>query len=262
MKKLINQQIKNLYRYRWLLQQLVSRDLKVKYKRSVLGYFWSLLNPLMMMIVLSAVFSHIFRFSIENFPIYLLCGQVLFTFLSESTSMAMSSIIQGSGLIKKVYIPKYILPLSKILSSFVNLMYSLIAVVIILIFFKIQIHWTILLFPIPLIYVFLMSVGIGLMLSVAATYFRDVIYLYGILIQAWTYLTPLFYPIDAVAKSIQVIIRLNPMYLIITYFRDVVMYGNIPTFQTNLACIVYSVSFLLAGIYVFNKHQNKLLLYL
>lgn len=259
---LIKQQIKNIYKYRWLLQQLVSRDLTVKYKRSVLGYLWSLLNPLMMMIVLSAVFSHIFRFSIENFPIYLLCGQVLFTFFSESTSMAMSSIIQGAGLIKKVYVPKYILPLSKILSSFVNLMYSLIAVVIILIFYKIQIHWTILLFPIPLIYLFLMSLGMGLMLSVAATYFRDVIYLYGILIQAWTYFTPLFYPIDMVSESIQFFIRLNPMYQIITYFRDIVMYGKIPTLQTNLICIAYSVAFLLIGVLVFRKHQTKFLLYI
>ena len=262
MKNLIKRQIKNIYKYRWLLQQLVSRDLTVKYKRSVLGYLWSLLNPLMMMIVLSAVFSHIFRFSIENFPIYLLCGQVLFTFFSESTSMAMLSIIQGAGLIKKVYVPKYILPLSKILSSFVNLMYSLIAVIIILIYYKIQIHWSILLFPIPLIYLFMMSLGMGLMLSVAATYFRDVIYLYGILIQAWTYFTPLFYPIDMVSETIQFYIRLNPMYQIITYFRDIVMYGTIPTLQTNLICIAYSVTFLLIGVLVFRKHQTKFLLYI
>lgn len=262
MKKLIIQQIKNIYKYRWLLQQLVNRDLKVKYKRSVLGYLWSLLNPLMMMVVISSVFSHIFRFSIENFPIYLLCGSVLFTFFAESTSMAMSSIIQGAGLIKKVYVPKYIIPLSKIISSFVNLMYSLIAVVIMLIFYKIQIHWTILLFPIPLIYVFMMSLGMGLMLSVAATYFRDVIYLYGILIQAWTYFTPLFYPIDAVSESIQFFIRLNPMYHVVTYFRDIVMYGKLPTMQTNLICLAYSIAFLLIGVLVFRKHQKKFLLYI
>ncbi|KTE93905.1 ABC transporter [Desulfitobacterium hafniense] len=255
------QQIKGIYRYRWLLQQLVNRDLKVKYKRSILGYLWSLLNPLMMMIVLSAVFSHIFRFSIENFPIYLLTGQVLFTFLSESTSMAMSSVIQNASLIKKVYVPKFIFPLSKIFSSFVNLLYSLIAVVIMLLFFRIQISWTIILFPIPIIYLFVMCVGLGLILSVAATYFRDVIYLYGIVIQAWTYLTPLFYPIDAVSQSIQTIIRLNPMYHIITYFRDVIMYGTIPTMETNLICAGYSISFLIIGIIVFKKYQKNFLLY-
>lgn len=258
---MIVQQIKAVYKYRWLLEQLVSRDLKVKYKRSVLGYLWSLLNPLMMMIVLSAVFSHIFRFSIENFPIYLLTGQVLFTFLSESTSMAMSSVIQNSSLIKKVYVPKFIFPLSKILSSFVNLLYSLIAVVIMLIFFKIQVSWTIILFPIPIIYLFTMCVGFGLILSVAATYFRDVLYLYGILIQAWTYLTPLFYPIEAVSESIQSIIRLNPMYHIITYFRDVVMYGTVPSLETNFICLGYSVAFLVVGILVFKKYQKNFLMY-
>lgn len=258
---LIRQQIKNLYKYRWLLQQLVGRDMKVKYKRSVLGYLWSLLNPLLMMIVLSAVFSNVFRFSINNFPIYLLCGQVLFTFFSESTSMAMSSIINGAGLIKKVYVPKYILPLSKVLSSFINLMYSLIAVVIMLIFFRIPPRLTMLLFPIPLIYLFVFSLGIGLILSVAATHFRDVIYLYSILIQAWTYFTPLFYPIDAVAEPIQRLIKFNPMYHIVTYFRDIIMYGNVPTLKTNLICIAFSLISLIIGILVFRKHQKDFLLY-
>lgn len=252
---------KNLYRYKWLMQQLVGRDLKVKYKRSVLGYLWSLLNPLMMMTVMSVVFSYIFRFNIENFPVYLICGQVLFTFFNESTSMAMSSIIGGAGLIKKVYIPKYILPLSKIISSFVNLLYSLIAVIIIILFFKIKLSWTILLFPIPLIYLLIFSLGIGLILSVAATYFRDVIYLYGILMQAWTYFTPLFYPIEALAEPVQKLVRLNPLYHIITYFRDVVIYGKLPSLETNMICIAYGAVALGIGLLVFKKHQKNFLLY-
>lgn len=252
---------KNLYKYRWLMQQLVGRDLKVKYKRSVLGYLWSLLNPLLMMTVMSIVFSYIFRFNIENFPVYLICGQVLFTFFNESTSMAMSSIIGGAGLIKKVYIPKYILPLSKVISSFINLLYSLIAVVIILFFFKIKLSWTIILFPIPLIYLLVFSIGMGLILSVAATYFRDVIYLYGILMQAWTYLTPLFYPIEALAKPVQKIVMMNPLYYIITYFRSVVIYGDVPSLEINIICITYALVALIAGIFIFRKHQKNFLLY-
>lgn len=253
--------LREISKYSWLMEQLVSRDLKVKYKRSILGYFWSLLNPLFMMAIMSIVFSYVFRFTIEKFPVYLICGQVLFTFFNESTSMAMSSIIGGAGLIKKVYIPKYILPISKVISSFINLMYSLIAVVLILICFKIRFSLTMLLFPLPLIYLFVFSLGVGLVLSVAATYFRDVIYLYGILMQAWTYLTPLFYPIEALDKSVQKIVLMNPMYYIITYFRDIIIYGKMPSLEINLICIFYSLASVLIGVIVFRKHQKNFLLY-
>ena len=258
----MKENIRELYKYRWLLQQLVNRDLKVKYKRSVLGYAWSLLNPLLMMIVISIVFSYIFRFDIENFPIYLLCGQVLFTFFSESTSMAMNSIIQSAGLIKKVYIPKYIFPLSKLMSSFVNLLFSLLAVVIMLIVTKTPVTWTILLFPIPLFYLFCISLGVGLFISVLATYFRDMVHLYAVFIQALMYFTPLFYPIDAVPASVQLAIKFNPMYHIIDYFRNIVMYGTLPSFRDNVVCILFSIISLLIGYITFKKKEKDFLLYI
>ena len=163
--------LRGIYRYRWLLQELVNRDLKVKYKRSYLGYLWSLLNPLLMMVVVSLVFSHVFRFNIDNFALYLLCGQVLFNFFSESTSMAMNSVLQNAGLIKKVYIPKYILPLSKIISSFVNLLWSMLAVLIMFIFYRIPFYPTTILSIVPIIYVFIIAYGVGLLMAVLATYF-------------------------------------------------------------------------------------------
>ena len=175
--------------------------------------------------------------------------------------MAMSSILGGAGLIKKVYIPKYILPISKVISSFINLLYSLIAVVIIILCFKIKLSWTIILFPIPLIYLLVFSIGMGLVLAVAATYFRDVIYLYGILMQAWTYLTPLFYPIEALAEPVQKIVMINPLYHIITYFRNVVIYGKVPSLEANLICITYALVALISGVFIFRKHQKNFLLY-
>lgn len=254
--------IKNFIKYKWLLSKLISRDLKVKYKRSYLGYIWSILNPLLMMTVLCIVFSYIFRFNIENFPIYLICGQVMFTFFSESTAMTMQSIIQSVGLINKVRIPKIIIPISRTLSCFVNLLFSLIAVVIMLIITKTPIHISILLFPIPLIYLFFISLGIGLILCVFATYFRDTVYLYSIVIQILMYFTPIFYPIDAVPSKVQFIIKFNPMYHIVTYFRDIVLYGNFPSLRDNAVCMAFAVLSMTFGILIFNKNEKNFLLHL
>ena len=254
--------VEKIYRYRWLLQQLVNRDLKVKYKRSYLGYLWSLLNPLLMMFVVSLVFSHVFRFEIENFALYLLCGQVMFNFFSESTSMAMNSILQNAGLIKKVYVPKYILPLAKVCSSFVNLLWSLLAVLIMFLVYRIPFYVTTPLAIIPLIYVFLISYGVGLFMSVLATYFRDMVHLYGVFLQALMYLTPLFYPADILPEKILLLVKCNPMYHIVTYFRDVALYGNFPSLRDNLVCILFCALSLLLGGYVFRKYQKNFLLYI
>lgn len=254
--------IKGIYHYRWLLQELVNRDLKVKYKRSYLGYLWSLLNPLLMMIVVSLVFSHIFRYNIENFPLYLLCGQVLFNFFSESTTMAMNSVLQNAGLIKKVYIPKYILPLSKIVSCFVNLLWSLLAVLIMFIVFRIPFYPTTILSIIPIIYVFIISYGVGLLMAVLATYFRDMVHLYAVFMQILTYLTPLFYPADILPEQVLMLVKCNPMYHIVTYFRDVALYGKLPSMRDNLVCIAFCVLCMTVGAVVFKKYQKNFLLYI
>lgn len=259
---MIKAAIQKVYRYRWLLQQLVNRDLKVKYKRSYLGYLWSLLNPLLMMVVVSIVFSQVFRYDIENFPLYLLCGQVLFNFFSEATTMAMHSIQQSAGLIKKVYMPKYILPLSKVCSSCVNLLWSLVAIIIMLLVSQVTWHTTVLLFPIPLIYLFLLSYGIGLLMSVLATYFRDMIHLYSVFVQALMYMTPIFYPVEVLPPEAFVIVNYNPLYHIATYFRKVVLWGTVPSVQDNLICIAFAVGALLIGGIVFKKYQKNFLLYI
>ena len=211
----------NFIKYKDLLFELVLRDIKVKYKRSVLGFTWSILNPLLMMIVMSIVFSTIFRTDIPNFPMYLITGQVIFSFFSEATNMAMVSIIQNGELMKKVYIPKYMFPLSKIIFSFSNMIFSLVAVVIVAIVTKLPLKFEMLLFPIPLIYVFIFSLGIGLILASYAVFFRDLLHLYSIVLLVWTYLTPIFYPIKILPENIKNWISYNPIYMYISYFRDI-----------------------------------------
>lgn len=252
----------NFYKYRGLLWELVLRDIKVKYKRSVLGFLWSLLNPLLMMVVIYIVFSNLFRFDIENFPIYLLTGQIFFNFFAEATSMAMVAIMSNGSLIRKVYIPKYIFPMSKVLSSFVNLLFALLAIVIMIFITKVRISWTIIFFPLSLLYLLCFAMGIGLILSAYAVFFRDLIHLYGILLTAWTYLTPIFYPISIIPEKYQALIKVNPMYYYIEYFRQIILYSQVPSLYLNLICLFISIFTLLLGLYAFYRNQNRFILYI
>ncbi len=252
----------NFLKYYDLLIELVLRDIKVKYKRSVLGFAWSILNPLLMMIVMSVVFSTIFRSDIKNFPMYLITGQVIFSFFSEATNSAMMSIIGNGGLIKKVYIPKYIFPLSKVMFSFSNMIFSLVAVVIVAIATKLPITPVILLFPLPLIYVFLFSLGIGLLLASYAVFFRDLLHLYGIILLIWTYLTPIFYPITILPPNIRLLLKFNPLYVFISNFREIVLYGNVPSLFSNLLCIAYAILALIIGTLAFRRTKDKFIFYI
>ena len=252
----------NFIKYYDLLIALLLRDIKIKYKRSILGFAWSILNPLLMMIVMSIVFSTIFKTDIKNFPIYLITGQVIFSFFSEATNTAMTSIISNGGLIKKVYIPKYIFALSKVMFSFTNMLFSLVAVVIVAIATKLPITPAILLFPLPLIYVFIFSLGVGLLLASYAVFFRDLLHLYGILLLIWTYLTPIFYPITILPENVKKVIMFNPMFVYIDNFREIILYGKVPSLSSNLLCICYSLIALLIGTLAFRKTKDKFIFYI
>ena len=252
----------NLLKYVPLAEELVKRDLKVKYRRSVLGYFWSLLNPLMMMCVMTFVFSTIFRSTIENFPLFLICGQTLWNFFNESTSTAMYSIVANGSLIRKVYIPKYIFPLSRVLSCFVTMSFSLIAIVIVMLFTRATFYWTVLLFWIPLLMLFLFCCGMGLILSALSTYFNDITHLYSVFTLAWMYATPIFYDASILPEVVRKTISWNPMYQIITFFRSLVLYGQIPSWDVWAICVAYSAGMLAIGLAVFKKLQRDFILYI
>jgi ABC-2 type transport system permease protein len=251
-----------LYTYRSLLYQFVRRDFKAKYKRSVLGILWTVLNPLLTMLVLTIVFSALFRFDIPNYPVYLLSGQVVFTFFSEATNMAMTSILGGGSMIKKVYMPKYIFPVSTVLSSLVNFLLSLIAVLLVMLVTRAPFHWAMLLIPIPIFYIFIFSMGVGLILSAAVVFFRDMTYLYGILLTALTYFTPLFYPISIIPHKFRFLISLNPMFHFVEYFRTVAIYGGVPSLWQNVVCLTLAFISLAIGLYVFYKKQDRFILYI
>lgn len=254
--------IKDSFKRDWfILRSLVSKDFKLKYRRSVLGVLWSVLNPLLMMIVLTVVFSTVFRFSIENFPLYLILGQTLFTFMSDATSSAMSSIISSASLIKKIRISKMLFPLEKVCFALLNFAISLIAVVAVMLFFRIPPTVNLLLLPVLLAMVFMFSLGLGLLLAALSVFFRDVMHLWSVVLTAWTYATPLFYPVDILPEWAVPIMNANPMYYYVSYFREIALYGATPSLEQTLICLAFAAGALVLGYAVFRKQEKKFILY-
>lgn len=251
---------RNFWNYRYLLLELVRRDVKTKYRRSVLGILWSVLNPLGMMVVMTIVFSNIFRGGIENFPVYLMCGQLIYNFFSEASNMAMTSILDNAPLIRKVYVPKYLFPISRICSSFVNLLTSFIALTIVVVVTRTQLYWTLGLVFFPIIYIFLFSLGMGMILATLVVSFRDLMHLYGVILTAWMYITPIFYSVDMLPANLQFIFKLNPLASIIEMLREVLLYGVVPNGILHLQCLIPGIVTLLVGMWAFFKEQDTFIL--
>ncbi len=249
-------------RYQYLLLNLVQRDLKVKYRRSALGFLWSILNPILMMLIMAAVFSYMFRFQIEYFTVYLLSAQLMFNFFSGATSAAMGSIIGYSGLIKKVYIPKYIFPFEKVLFELVNTLFTMVALFIVMLVTQVPLTPWLLLFPVPLILIFVFNLGVGLLLSTLVVFYRDIQHLYGVVVVALNYLTPIFYPVEMLPAWMQQAIKLNPLYWYVGMFRQVVLYGQAPTLNMWLCCILCSLAAMVVGLLAFRAKQDKFILYI
>ena len=252
--------IQNFLKFRPLLSELVSRDIKIKYRRSVLGVLWTLLNPLLMMIILSVVFSNLFKFDVENFPLYLLSGQIVFNFYSESTSSAMSAITGNAALIKKVYVPKYLFVISRVFSSFINLMASFTALLLVMMAMRSELHWTVMLSPIPLMLLVLFSLGVGMILSAVTVKFRDIMHLYSVFLTALTYLTPVIYPMSILPRWLSIVVRANPITNILIMFRDVMLYGRLPSVEGIVIALVETTLALCVGLYVFYKNQDQFIL--
>lgn len=256
----MNRYLSNFRKFMPLLGELVSRDIKTKYRRSILGVFWTLLNPLLMMIVLSIVFSNLFRFEIENFPIYLLCGQVIFNFYNDATTSAMSSIIVNASLIRKMYIPKYLFTFSKILSSVINIMASFCALIIVMVCMRVELHISILLAIIPIILIIILSTGVGLILAAFAVKFRDLLHLYSVFTTVLMYMTPVIYPMSILSGTVYKIVRLNPITNILEMFRNVVMYNTLPNLEVTILAVVPSILLLLIGVFTFYKKQDSFIM--
>lgn len=251
------------FRYKDLLKQLVLRDLKLKYRRSFLGYVWSILNPLLIMIVMTVVFSTMFDRKIENFPVYLLTGRTIFECVTSATNAAMRSIIGNGSLIKKCYVPKYIFTLAKVTSSMVDFVFSLGALVIVMIFTRTPVTPYVLLTPLVIIQVYIFSCGLGFFLAQLNVFFRDVQQIWKAFTTAWMYATPLFYPIESLPEKLQPIIKaLNPLYYYIAQFRDLVYTGRLPGPRIFWGGWLIAIVAFVVGLWSFKRSQDKFILYI
>lgn len=259
----LSEYFQSFWHYRDLLRLLVVRDIKLKYRRSFLGYLWSVLNPLMVMIIMHVVFSTMFRDNIQNFPVYLFCGQLMFNFMNISTNEAILSITANAPLLKKTYVPKYVFTLAKITSSLVDFVFSLGALVIVLVATRSPITPYILLAPFAILQLFLFCVGLGMFLAQANVFFRDVRYIYSALTVAWMYMTPIFYPIERLSDSLRwIITHLNPMYFYVTQFRDAVWMGRFPETYNLVGGWTAALLMLGLGVWSFMKTRDKFILYI
>lgn len=259
----IKKQFEALYNFRFLIKQLVARDIKLKYRRSFLGYLWSILNPLLVMGILVIVFSSMFRFNIENYPAYLIIGQTLFSYMNEATNHALTSITGNGSLLKKVYVPKYIFTMSKVTSDLVNLLFSLGAMLIVFIVTRVQFSVYMLLIPVVLIELYIFCLGMSMFLAQASVFFRDIQYIYAAITTAWMYMTPIFYPMEQLPEMLQTVIKwINPMYHYINQFRILVLEARMPSVYTFGYGFGVAIIVLIIGIAIFQKKQDKFILYI
>ncbi len=249
-------------RYRYLMKQLVARDFKTKYKRSVLGVLWSFLNPLLTMVVQYIVFSTLFRSDIPNFALYLLTGIVCFNFFSEATTMALGSIVNNAPLITKVYVPKYIYPLTRVMSSAVNFLLALIPLFAVMLITGTPVRVSILLMPAGLLCLFAVSLGIGMLLASAMVFFRDTQFLWGVVSMLWMYATPIFYPESIIPASFMTLYKCNPLYHIIRFIRIVLMDGISPEPKAYALMAIASFVPLALGVLVFKRTQDRFVLHI
>lgn len=250
-------ELKEAWQYRDLIFFLVRRDITARYKRSVLGIAWTMLNPLGMMIVLSIVFSQVFRVSMENYAAYVLSGLIIWTFFSQTSANSINVMVWGGDLFQRIYIPRSIFAISTIFTGLVNLVLSLVPLILVMLATKAPIALTILLAPVGMLMVAFFSLGVGLLLSTIGIYFADIVEMYAILLTAWMYLTPIIYPLSILPEWVQGWLQFNPMVHLVEIFRSFVFYGEIPAFEIWLIGFGVSLVTFLIGWIVFTEKSDE-----
>ncbi len=254
--------IQKMKKYRFLFEELVKRDFKKKYKRTVLGMIWSILSPLLTLAVMALVFTRFFGRTTEHYVIYLFCGNLLFSYFSDATNGGMRSLMANAGIFTKVDVPKYMFLLSRNVQAFINFCLTLVVFFIFVALDPgIPFRWTffLLLYPIACLTVF--NIGVGMVLSALFVFFRDIEYLYSIFTMLLMYLSAIFYNINAYPLEIQYLFYANPVFVYIRYFRKIVIENSIPAPTFHLLCAFYALVMLGIGCWMYRKYNHKFLYY-
>lgn len=242
-----------------MIKELTSREIKRKYSRSYLGIVWSVLNPLLSMCVISLIFTQLFRRSIENFPIYYLTGSIIWTMFTGATNAAMTSLVDNKMLLIKVKFPMNIFILSRVYTSLVNFLYSLVAYVIMLVVFRVTPCWTMLFSPVIVLFLLLFSLGIAYILATAYVFFGDVKHLYSVLLTLWMYMSALFFPVDQLNGIVRLVIQVNPVFNYIDCMRTIVMRGKMPEATQVIYIMAWGTAMYVVGYLVFARHRNDIM---
>jgi ABC-type polysaccharide/polyol phosphate export permease len=251
------EEFRTLVRYRDLIQQLVSRSLKTRYKRSVLGVAWTMLNPLLTMLVLTLVFSTVFRFTVDYYPVYLLSGLVAWNFFSSTTVASMEEMLWSGNLLSRIYVPKSVFAVSAVASGLVNLGISLVPLLIIALITGVKFTPALLVLPASVLILAMFALGIGLLLSTAVVFFADMLPVYQVILTIWMYSTPIFYPIEIIPDRWAHLFKLNPLYHMLAIFREPLWAGAIPSpIHWVVAALTAVVVFVLGGI-IFTSKSNE-----
>ncbi len=252
---------RDTFRYRELIWALAVKELTIRYKRSILGFLWALLNPMLLMLVLSVVFSKILVSAQPHYAIFLLSVLLPWTFFAQSLSYATESIVGNADLIKKVRVAKLVFPIAAVVSNFINLLLSFIPLILIVIVMRHPFYWTWLYLPVPMIALTIMTLGATFFFATANVYYRDVAHILQILIQVWFYVTPIIYSIDYFPAKYRIFFKLNPVTYVLNGFRLGVYYGLLPTPASILASFVCAFVALYFGFRIFRKHQDDFVFY-
>lgn len=249
----------DIRQYVFVIRELTAREIKRKYARSSLGIIWSVLNPLLMMVVMSLIFSTIFRRDIKNFPIYYLTGQVLWTLYSTGTNNAMSALVDNKTLLVRAKLPKHTFILARTYTALVNFGYTCIAYALMLVVFRVKPNWAMIMILPDLGLLLLMTIGVGYMLATSYVFFADIKYLYSIFMTILLYMSALFYPVESLSPAMKSVIECNPVYVSIYIARECVMNGHIPGIAVWIRLGIWSVGAFLIGLAIFKSKENQIM---
>lgn len=261
MHDVMSNMLTKLKQYQFLFEELVKRDFKKKYKRTILGMAWSLLSPLLTLLVMRIVFTQFFGRNMDHYTTYLFCGNLVFAYFNESTSQGMTSLMGNASIFTRVNIPKYLFLFSKNVQTLINFGLTLIVFFVFCILDKITFTWKFIFLIYPMVTLLLFNIGLGLILSALFVFFRDIQYLWSIFTQLLMYLSAVFYTIDRYPYHVQYLFLLNPVYLHIRYFRKIVLEATIPTVEFHLIMLIYVLAVVRLGFWMYKKYNTQFLYY-
>jgi len=255
-------EIKELYAYRELLRNLVSRDIKKRYKRSALGFLWVMLDPLLMMLIFYIIFSGFFGKTVHNYTAYVIAGITLWQLFAQGTKVASLAFLLNRNLINKLYLPKSIFPVSVVASSVVHFIFSLVPLFLLIIFSGTNLSSNIVFIPVIVLIIFIFSLGIALTISTLAVFFHDIVYIYEVILLGWMYLSAIFYPVSILPKKFQIIMSLNPLYHYISLFRGCLYDKTLLTTEHVVFGLIFALFSFTLGWSIYYKNKDKIIFYL